>query len=353
MSARAAHRSRRGPRVVVRGALTALVLSALVSGCAGGGGGSPSPTSSASPSRIAIASLTGKILFTRAGGTYGDETVFTANPDGTDQQRITGFGVTCCPRWSSDGSQVLMAASAPDDRITGAVFRPNGSLVRKVPLPSGGLNLGCAQAYSLATGRLACEGWDDNKPSLNGIYTLRASDGGDLLRLTTNPAQEHDIPADYSPDGSKIFFFRAVEGFPSIGDTRDGSLFAVSADGKDQRRVTPNDMPVEVVGNSGGRLSADGQWLVFTTSGDIWKIHPDGSDLTKVFEDSQRRLAITPTWSPDGSFILFGLDPAGSLAVTQSAPVNGLYLIRADGTGLTPVLLSNDWKREPDWVAAH
>jgi hypothetical protein len=334
----------------IRGTLTGLILTALVSGCSGGGG-SPSPTSSASPSGIKIASLTGKILFTRAGGTYGDETVFTANPGGTDQRRITGFNATCCPRWSSDGSQILMSASAPDGRITGGFFRPDGTLVRKVALPSGGLNLGCTQAYSLSTGRLACEGWDDNKPSLNGVYTLRGSDGGDLLRLTNNPA--HDIPADYSPDGSKIFFFRAVEGFPSIGDQQEGSLFIVNADGKDLHRVTPNDMPVEVVGNPGGRLSADGQWIVFTTSGDIWKIHPDGSSLTKVFEDSRGRLAITPTWSPDGSLILFGLDPAGSLAVTQNAPVNGLYVIRADGTGLTLVLLSNDWKREPDWVAAH
>jgi Tol biopolymer transport system component len=161
----------------------------------------------------------------------------------------------------------------------------------------------------------------------------------------------HDVPADFSPDGSRIFFFRAVEGFPSIGDQQEGSLFVVNADGMDLHRVTPKDMPVEVDGNSGGRLSVDGRWIVFTSSGDIWKIHPDGSGLTKVFKDSKGRLAITPTWSPDGSFILFGLDPAGSLAVVDPAPVNGLYVIRADGTGLTPVLVSNDWKREPDWVA--
>ena len=27
----------------------------------------------------------------------------------------------------------------------------------------------------------------------------------------------------------------------------------------------------------------------------------------------------------------------------------GLYVIRADGTGLTPILFSDDWKRNPDW----
>jgi hypothetical protein len=91
---------------------------------------------------------------------------------------------------------------------------------------------------------------------------------------------------------------------------------------------------------------------VFTSSGAIWTIHPDGSGLTKVFEDAQGGLAITPTWSPDGRFILFGLDPPGSLATIDDAPANGLYVIEADGTHLTPVVLSKDWKRNPDWVAA-
>jgi len=32
--------------------------------------------------------------------------------------------------------------------------------------------------------RLLMEGWDDNDPSVHGIYTARASDGGDLVRLS-------------------------------------------------------------------------------------------------------------------------------------------------------------------------
>ncbi len=156
---------------------------------------------------------------------------------------------------------------------------------------------------------------------------------------------------DFSRDGTKIFFFRSVEGFPSIGDQLDGSLFAVKADGTDLHRVTPANIPVEAPGNSGGRLSSDGRWIVFTSSGIIWKMHPDESALMKVFEDADGGLAITPTWSSDGKFIMFGLDPADSLATIDVAPPNGLYVIRADGAGLTPVITSGDWKREPDWVA--
>lgn len=108
-------------------------------------------------------------------------------------------------------------------------------------------------------------------------------------------------------------------------------------------------MPVEVVGNAGGKLSWDGEWITFTSDGAIWKVRTDGSGLTKLFEYPQG-LAITPTWSPDGKFILFGLDPAHSLAVVDAAPPNDLVVIRADGTDTTPIVTSSDWKREPDWA---
>jgi hypothetical protein len=352
-------RSSRG-RVPV--ALAALLVLLSMAACTSGAGSSPSakgsptaPPSSgpgSSSSAIAVGSLRGNLLFTRAGGSFGDETIFIAAVDGTHERRITEPDASCCPRWTSDGSHILMSASAPDGRITTGITRPDGSQLRRIQLPSGSLNLGCSQAFSLRTGRVACEGWSDKNPHLKGIYTVRAADGGDLVRVTSSSGEQGDRPMDFSPDGSRIFFFRPVQGFPSMGEDLEGSIFVVQADGKGLRQVTPRDRPVEVVGNSGGRLSLDGRWVVFTSDGVIWKIHADGSGLTKVFQDPQGRLAITPTWSPDGRFILFGLDPPGSLAVLTEAPANGLYVIRADGSDLTPIIVSDDWKREPDWVAA-
>jgi TolB protein len=292
--------------------------------------------------------LQGKNLFTRAGRQYGDETVFTANADGSDEQRITAFGGTCCPRWSPDGIHILIAAFAPGGRGTTGFVDPDGSHLRRVPLPPGTLNLVCTQAFSPATRRLACEGWSETDPGLQGIYTVCAADGGDLVRVTRCSQDCRVI--GFSPDGSRIFFFQAVDGFPSIGDQLEGSLFVISTEGTDVHRITHADTPVEVTGNSGGRLTPDGARIVFTSSGGIWTVHPDGTALRKVYQDAQERLAITPTWSPDGRFILFGLDPPGSLATVDIAPANGLYLIQADGTHLTPLIVSDDWKRNPDWV---
>lgn len=322
-----------------------------VSHTAAAGSASSTPASGTAAASVPLSSLPGEILFTRAGGSYGDETIFTAGPDGSHARRITGFGATCCPRWSPDGTHISIAAQAPDGRITTGIINPDGSHERLLPLPSNTLNLGPG-AWSPDGSRIALEGWSDKRPAFLGIYVARSSDGGGLVRITHCLESQDDRPMGWSADGSKIFFFRAVEGFPSIGDQQEGSLFAVNADGTGLHRVTPRNLPVEVAGNAGGKVSADGAWIVFTSAGVIWKIRTDGSHPTKVYQDPKARLAITPTWSPDGRFILFGLDPAGSLAVVfPTAPANGLYVIRADGTGLTPVIVSNDWKREPDWAA--
>jgi hypothetical protein len=114
--------------------------------------------------------------------------------------------------------------------------------------------------------------------------------------------------------------------------------------------VTPARLPVEVVGSSGGRLSSDGSWIVFTSAGVIWKVRSNGTELTRLFKAPDGSLAITPTWSPDGRLILFGLDPPGSLGTTDTAPSNELVVIRSDGSDPTPIVISADFKREPDWT---
>ena len=303
--------------------------------------GSPSLSPSPSPT-LDLATLEGKILFTRAGGEFGDETIFTANADGSNEQRITDFGVTCCPRWSPDGEYILSAAATNDDRITTQLIHPDGSLVEKIPLPPGTLNLMCGMAWSAATDHLACESFDDADRSRAGIYTIRASDWGDLVRVTESPGNP-TRPLDFSLDGSQIYFF----------DPAALALFVVNVDGTGLQRITPEDLTVEAidVGYSGGRRSPDGTQIVFgDEAGILWTVHPDGSGLTKLFEDSEGRLAATPTWSPDGAHIMFVLDPAGTNANIDDPPPNALYVMNADGTNPTPVIVSDDWKLKPDWV---
>jgi Tol biopolymer transport system component len=67
----------------------------------------------------------------------------------------------------------------------------------------------------------------------------------------------------------------------------------------------------------------------------------------RAFKDGRGRYAVTPTWSPDGSMIMFALDPTWN---PFDHPTNGRYAIHADGSRLTKVIGGNDFKREPVWV---
>lgn len=310
----------------------------------------PSATPSSSPSAQAR-HLGGRIVFARAGGEFADETVFIARADGTQEQRITDPGAACCPRWSPDGTTVLLSAKAADGkRITSGIIEADGSRERLVPIDDPTLNLGPG-AFFPDGKRLLFQGWDDAHPDRAGIYAGDAAGGG-LVRLTTAPSPDlPDLPMDVAPDGSRVFFFRSVQKFPSYGDVPEGTLFSIAADGTKLTRITPSDLPVELVGSSSGRLSRDGRWVTFTSSGAIWVVRSDGSGAARVLADPAGRLALTPTWSPDGHWILFGLDPAGQLGFVRNPLENGLYVVAADGTGdSTPILESPDFKREPDWI---
>ena len=67
-----------------------------------------------------------------------------------------------------------------------------------------------------------------------------------------------------------------------------------------------------------------------------------------MFEDENGRFATGPTWSPDGSQILFMLNPTSDSFVHDP---NALYVVDADGGGLTPVIAGPGFKSTPEWWA--
>lgn len=88
------------------------------------------------------------------------------------------------------------------------------------------LNLSCVD-WSPDMTRLVCEGFADD-PAGNGVYTVAASDGQDLVRLT----QQGDVPCSYSPDGTKILFIRN-----NPADEQHFELFTVNVDGSGETQV--------------------------------------------------------------------------------------------------------------------
>jgi len=295
-------------------------------------GATSETTASASPA------LRGHIVFTRAGGQYGDETIFYANADGTSERRLTDYGVNCCPRISRDGKRILFAAPARGDRITTATVSPNGTKYKEIRLPDSTLNLGPG-AWSHDGRQIAFQVWDTQNNRRDGIY-IGSTDGRNLKRLTDPTIA--DIPGDFSPDGKRLAFFRESS-VQSVG-----SAWVVTVDGTGVRRLTPPRMKVGTT----IRWSPDGTTILFASArgepeGALWTVRPDGSNVNRLFKDAEGRFAISPAWSPSGDKIMFGLDPT---ADEFAHPANELYVINADGSDLAVVVDTPDFKREPEWV---
>jgi pimeloyl-ACP methyl ester carboxylesterase len=282
-----------------------------------------------------ITGLKGHVVFTRAGGAY-DGTIFVANADGTGQRRITGPD-RCCPWATPSGSMVVFSEGA-GERITAVTTNLDGSRRRVLPLPKGTLSL-AAGPITKNGAVIAREGFDDVHPASAGIYLTRSTDGKVIRRVTKKPF----IPGDFSPDGKQLVLFSGPDGeHPS-----PGSLWIVNTNGTALRRLTPARVKVQCCFNY--RWSPDGTKIVFADFGGvIWTIAPDGSKLTEVFKATDGHYAVTPTWSPDGSMIMFALDPSRN---PFASPPNALYVIRADGSDLTQVLGGNNFKNQPYWVS--
>ena len=275
----------------------------------------------------------GQIVFARSDPAIDDSHIFTVNPDGThEQQLLTTFAQI--PHWSPDGTRIAMICC--DYGLAPTIVNADGSGFTQLPIPPG-FPIGGCNVWSADGSRLACGfgGFDPPQPERDGMYTLRASDGGDPVQVTTQPGE--DGADDYSPDGSRIVFFRIDYGRPERAQT---ALFVVNVDGSGLRRLTAWGL-----GGFTASWSPDGQWILFDANFRLWVVHPDGSGLEKILIDTGGRpyRAREPVWSPDGTMI------ALSMRILEDEAHRNIYTMRPDGSDLVQVTDSPTTDEFPDW----
>src|SRR4051812_14278717 len=198
-----------------RGRLAAAVVmaAALLAACTGnnppgpagsadtGASASPGDTGGplASPSAIPLASPTftlaraGRIAFAQIVPSVEHFDVFTIRPDGSDEQKLV-HGKHTLPRWSPDGTKIAMSSYWNGNYES--TVNADGSSFVEYPNPDPTLTLQCS-AWSGDSRRLACAGSDASKPKRAGIYTVDATTGQDVQRLTTSPDGAREIPGSY------------------------------------------------------------------------------------------------------------------------------------------------------------
>jgi Tol biopolymer transport system component len=198
------------------------------------------------------------------------------------------------------------------------------------------LNLGCGDV-SPDGSQIVLEGFSGDARH-TAIYVVRASDGGGLRLVSGSPSGQTVGDPVFSPDGTQVAFFRTK---PGVSPPGSGAIFVVNLDGSELHRVTP----------WGGAFldqawSRDGVWIAYQRPyGVLALVHPDGTgrhDIPLTLPAGSG--GENPTWSPDGSWVVFSLSRNGTA---------NIYAVRPDGTGLTRITSAAGVDEQtPFWTGA-
>ena len=315
---------------------TIRVVVALVAACAAALAAVPAAANPTHPN--------GQIAFARFDPSLDDTVFYTINPDGTQEKQVVPFALEC-PNWSPDGTR-LASCGGPDGSST-AIVDPDTGDYRLLPMPQPGLLTFC-YLWTPDMTRLACESFGETDGTLNGIYTVRTSDGQDLQRVTSIPNGD-DTPVAFSPNGKRLAFIRTDPDGNSLG------LFVAKYDGTHQRQIAPAGVTCCEAG-----WSPQGNDLVFSrhvtpdVHSSLWIVHADGTGLREIpaqptfgcgglNSDPNQGGCFDPRWSPDGTQVVFGNgdDTLG----------RNIWTVRPDGSGLTQVTHgdASQSNEAPDW----
>jgi Tol biopolymer transport system component len=300
-------RGRQEMRFLLRGrvclvALLAIVLAALV----------------ALPAGATVSGTNGKIVF----GQFNPDFGVTIDPDGSDPHQIGPVGRTTCNTWSPDSSKVLcnlFNVEGEEGVPQPATANPDGS---GFTLLNPNLHLYCVH-WSPDGSRLLCHS-EGEANRADGLYTVRSSDGGDLVQVTTSG---FDIGYGYSPDGSRILYAR-------FDSNEHGTLFSVKPDGSDPVQLSPPALSVIDLGffdRVGADWAPDSSRVAFAAFDEssrrtgLFVVNADGSGLRLVTRPGIG--ALSAQWSPNGALIAF----------SSCCRLSQAWVVHPNGTGLRRV----------------
>jgi TolB protein len=322
---------------------------------------SASVAASASPSPSAPPAE-GQIVFWNDAGQSGPRQIYIEHADGSNvRQLVTSTENDVLPSFSPDGKMVVFSRMDPSGRNTDGIFVVNidGSGLHQ--LKPEGCPGRCGDAVEghawsrdgkqivftrvLFTGMPGTPLTPADAPYNVGLWVMKA-DGSGAHQVTlaglscvkgvctggiAGAPGAQDDEAGWSPDGKRLVFLRDTYTAPE-----QFAILTVATNGSDLQRVTPEGMNV-----GDPDWSPDGSLIAFQSPPEanqggeqnIYTIHPDGTGLTQLtahlsLQPDGSEGTIHPSWSPDGTQIVFSHNPG------TNGGGGDLWIMNRDGSGL-------------------
>jgi TolB protein len=281
----------------------------------------------------------GRIVFERYGA-GGDGELFSIRPDGTGKKRLTrNQRGDFYPEWSPDGGKIVYVCRGATGNQSGQRFgdicvtNSNGGNIRAIThekhgddtpawSPSG-TKIVFARYFRLSSGgfqadlfkikqdgshlhRLTHDRFDEQQPewSPNGKHILFVTNrrgnsdlalmrpNGNQFRFLTKSSEDETAPC-WSADSRQVVYSRYVESSTGV-DNPGWEIFKLSMVSRKVRLVTNTGKGSDLSPS----WSPDGRRIVFSRGDDLFKMHSDGSDVTRITGNSSTSnyFEATPDW---------------------------------------------------------